>query len=179
MDSKTPSWLAIYDLSHPSVATSESYKALGLRASDRERDIIAHLTTLDRRIYEIYSVKVNPQNSSNLFPGKFIAVAEMLVQPELDEEFNRWYEEHISHMAKVPGWNRTRRYKLFSRLESKGTNEAPAPNYLAIHEWSNDTYRDTPEFAALATPWTLKMLKEVTVFNARRFEIHKEIQKPE
>lgn len=105
----------------------------------------------------------------------------MLVNPGLDEEFNRWYEEeHIPDIAKVPGWCRTRRYKLFHTIESKGTKEGPVYNYLAIHEWSHGTYRDTPEYAAaLATPWFAKILKDGTVVNARCFAIHKQIQKPE
>ena len=59
-DSTTPSWLATYDLTSPSVASSEPYKALAAKASDRERDFISRLATLNHRIYESYSIKVNP-----------------------------------------------------------------------------------------------------------------------
>jgi len=182
-DSITPSWLAIYDLNSPSVAFSEPYKALAAKASDRERRLIPQLATLNRRIYESYSVKVNPQNPPNVLPGNFITVITMLVKPELEEEFNRWYEEeHMSDLGKVPGWYRGRRYKLISSVElaNLGNNEKPTHNYLAIHEWANDTYPDTPEFAAtLTNPWTTRILKEVTEVNGRGFVIHKEIQKPE
>ena len=168
----------MYGLDNPSVATSPPYKALIAQASDRERHLISHLAILDRRIYQSYSVKVNPQNSSNVFPGKFILVVEMVVKPELDEEFNRWYEEeHIPGIAKVPGWHRARRYKLVNRIESKAINEGLVHEYLAIHEWSHDTYMDTPEFeATLTTPWSVKILKEVTASNTRCLAIHKDIQ---
>lgn len=105
----------------------------------------------------------------------------MLVKSELEEEFNRWYEEeHMPDLSKVPGWYRGRRYKLISGVElAKQVNEKPLHNYLAIHEWSHDTYMDTPEFAAtLTTPWSTRMLKEVTEVYARRFVIYKDIQKP-
>lgn len=156
-----------YDLQDPAAATSQHYKALTAQASDPDRHFINHLATIDGRIHGSYSITVNPQTSPNLFPGK---LAEMLVKPKLEDEFNRWYkEEHIPDIARVPGWYRTRRYKLIGSIEPKGTNEGPVHNYLAIHEWSHDTYRDTPEYAALTTSWTTKMLKEVTAVNTRRF----------
>ena len=181
-DSTIPSWLATYDLTSPSVASSEPYKALAAKASDRERDLVSKLATLNRRIYEPYSIKVDPHVAQDALPGKFILVAEILVQPELEEEFNRWYEEeHIPLLSKVPGWHRTRRYKLISSVElAKGASDDPVPNYLAIHEWSNGAYMDTPELkAAATTPWSTKILGEASKVIFRHFAIYSIIQKPE
>ena len=179
-DSTAPSWLATYDLTSPSVASSEPYKALAAKASDRERDLISRLATLNRRIYKSYSIRVDPHIAQDALPGKFIIIVEVLVQPELEEEFNRWYEEeHIPLLSKVTGWHRTRRYKLISSIElADGTSDDPVPNYLTIHEWTN-----TPELkllkAATTTPWSTKMLKEVSKVISRQFTTYSIFQKPE
>lgn len=176
------SWVAIYEIASPSIAYSEPYKALSLQASEREKSLIPRLALLNRRVYEPLTVKTRPGFSTSDLPGKYLLVVTFLVQPELDEEFNNWYEqEHIPDLSKVPGWQRARRYKLDSSVElARGpaaTPENPVHNYLTLHDWDRDGYLTFPEFtAAIATPWSAKMLQGVKAFSGRPFALHKDIK---
>jgi hypothetical protein len=183
-DSMTPSWLATYDLDSPSVTSSQSYKTVAAQASDRERALIPRLASFNRRLYGSYSVKVNPQIPPDVLPAKFLFVVALLVEPELDEEYNRWFEEeYLLNLAKAPGWYRSRRYKLISNAElarGDGDKEDPIHNYVTIHDWAHDNYLELPEYAALlTTPSSCKMIKEITAILGRSFAIYKVVQKPE
>ena len=181
-DAKTPTWLAIYEMTSTSVAYSEPYKALALQGSEREKNLIPRLALLNRRVYELVTVKTHPGLSTSNLPGKYLFVETSLVQPELDEEFNNWYEqEHIPELSKVPGWQRARRYKLDSSIElARGpaaTPENPVHNYLTLHESDRDSFVTSLELAAtLVTPWSTKILQEVKAFSGRPFALHKEIK---
>ncbi|KAF8155462.1 hypothetical protein B0H34DRAFT_713316 [Crassisporium funariophilum] len=179
-DSRTPSWLALYDLASPAVVSSDGYKSLASKASDRERALIPRLANLNRRVYDSISVLTNPTNPANCLPGGFILVVTMLVGPELEDEFNKWYEEeHMPDLSRLSGWLRGRRYKLVDSVElaAKPVDPKPVHNYLAIHEFDHDDYFDTAEFnATLETTRSAEMLKQVT-FDARRFALHKNIQR--
>ena len=181
-DAETPSWVAIYDITSPSVAYSEPYKALALQAPEKEKILIPRLALLNRRVCELLTVKTRPGLSTSDLPGRYLFVATFLVQPELDEEFNNWYEqEHIPNLSKVPGWQRARRYKLDSSVElARGptaTPENPVHNYLTLHEWDHDGYVTFPQFTAtLVTPWSAKMLQGVKAFSGRPFVLYKDIK---
>ncbi|KIM37176.1 hypothetical protein M413DRAFT_31110 [Hebeloma cylindrosporum] len=173
-DAEKPSWVAIYEIASPSIAYSEPYKALSSQGSEREQNLIPRLALLNRR--------TRPGLSTSDLPGKYLFVVTFLVQPELDEEFNAWYEEeHIPDLSKVPGWQRARRYKLDSSVElARGpaaTPDNPVHNYLTLHEWDRDGYVTFPEFTAtLVTPWSAKMLQAVKAFSGRPFVLHKNIK---
>jgi hypothetical protein len=181
-DAETPSWLAIYEIASASIASSEPYKALAMQGSEKEKNLIPRLALLNRRVYELLTVKTRPALSTSDLPGKYLFVVTFLVQPELDEEFNNWYEqEHIPELSKVPGWQRARRYKLDSSVElahgPAATPENPVHNYLTLHEWDRDGYVAFPEFTAtLITPWSTKMLQGVKAFSGRPFVLHKDIK---
>ena len=181
-DAEAPTWLAIYELTSTSIAYSEPYKALALKGSEREKNIMPRLALLNRRVYELLTVKTRPGLSTSDLPGKHLFVVTSLVQPELEEDFNNWYEqEHIPELSKVPGWQRTRRYKLDSSIElARGpaaTPENPVHNYLTLHESDSEGFITSPEsVATLVTPWSTKILQEVKAFSGRPFAIHKEIK---
>ncbi len=52
IDGQAPPWLALYETASPQVLDSPEYKALVAGGSDREKFIMSHLATLDRRVYE-------------------------------------------------------------------------------------------------------------------------------
>ncbi|ONH24077.1 DUF4286 family protein [Pseudofrankia asymbiotica] len=66
----------------------------------------------------------------------------MLVQaspasPELEDEFNRWYDEdHLPDLLTTPGFVAARRFRL--REGSRGPAADGAPRYLAIYEIEAD-----------------------------------------
>ena len=60
LDELKPPWLALYELDRPDVIESPEYKALGAKASDRDKSVGAGLATLDRRVYEQISEDGSP-----------------------------------------------------------------------------------------------------------------------
>ncbi|KAJ3576655.1 hypothetical protein NP233_g297 [Leucocoprinus birnbaumii] len=102
-DSQTPSWLAIYDLSSPSITKSPPYLALRDSASANEKSLIPRLPILQRRIYSLINSRTSPDLSSSL-PGQYVLVIFWSVPKELDEEIHKWYdEEHTTEISKSPG----------------------------------------------------------------------------
>ena len=82
------------------------------------------------------------------------------VKPEIEEEFNRWYDqEHIPNLLAVPG-------VLWAK---RGLNAGKGPKYVAVYEHENIDVQHTEAFRkAVDTDWTrrispqfLKMEREV------------------
>lgn len=91
---------------------------------------------------------------------KVLLVVMMDVDPEYEEEFNRWYdEEHVPELLKVPGVLSARRYKVmpdqedYEKLGIKRT-----PKYLAIYEHESVEVQRTEAYKkARFTHWTSRM----------------------
>ncbi|KAF5381708.1 hypothetical protein D9615_005550 [Tricholomella constricta] len=180
VDSQSPSWLALYDITSPDVAQSAAYKGLGPIASNREKQIMADLGSINRRVYEHVMSLSHPTTGISSLPGQYIFAVHMKVTLEGEEEFNRWYnEEHILFLSKIPGWLCGRRYKLVESV-SRGVkiepaeDEMPSVDYLAIHELENYDFMQRPAFnAAFQTPWRERVLKSVMHSELRLFERHR------
>jgi hypothetical protein len=78
-----------------------------------------------------------------------LLVVRIDVEPEMEEEFNRWYnEEHIPGLLKVPG-------VLWAK---RGINTGKGPKYIAVYEHESidvqhsEAYRKVTE-----TEWTRKL----------------------
>ncbi len=71
------------------------------------------------------------------------------VVPEMEEEFNHWYdEEHIPHLLKVPGVIMARR----------GRNTGNGQHYIAIYEHENLNVQHTEAYhAAVETEWAKRL----------------------
>lgn len=178
-DGATPTWLAIYDLSSAAIGSSEPYKALVAAATPRDIDIIGRAQHLNRRVYDFINVVSSPEATT--FPTKFAMVVTFRVQPELDAEFNQWYdEEHIPMLSKAPGFVRVRRFKLVDSAQIAGPAPAEAAhNYLALYDTDRDDYNEQAKFKeALVTPWTVKILGAAEALVIRRFGLHKELHAP-
>lgn len=71
------------------------------------------------------------------------------VEPEMEAEFNRWYnEEHIPTLLKVPGvvWAK------------RAINTGPGPKYIAVYEHENvDVQRSEAYQKAAQTEWTRRI----------------------
>jgi hypothetical protein len=76
------------------------------------------------------------EEKSERRPGVMIAMFD--IPDELDEEFNKWYDdEHVPEkVGTVPGFLRSRRYKS---LEGR-------PNYLCIYELEDVSVVDNPTY---------------------------------
>jgi hypothetical protein len=148
LDELKPPWLALYELDHPDVIESPEYKALGANASDRDKAVAAGLATLDRRVYEQISDDGSPVGR-NPDPAPVILAVAMSVPEGSENDLAAWYtEEHIPMLLQVPGWRRIRRFRLTRALD------APAPEFLSVHELAGPEVLEDPGFrAAVSTPW--------------------------
>ncbi|KAG6819912.1 hypothetical protein H0H93_007446 [Arthromyces matolae] len=68
VDSLTPSWLALYDITSPDVAQCPEYKSLAPNASQREKKIMADLGSINRRTYKLLISYIHP-NTEFMYYG--------------------------------------------------------------------------------------------------------------
>jgi hypothetical protein len=180
VDSQSPSWLALYDITSPAVAQTPEYQALSANASLREKRIIADLMHINRRVYEHVLSMVHPKTKATQLPGRYLFAVHMRVTLAGEEDFNRWYnEEHMVLLSKIPGWLCGRRYKLLESV-SRGIkmepeeDEKPYVEYLAIHELEQTGFMGLPEFNhAIQTPWRERVMKTILSSELRLFERYK------
>jgi len=165
-DGQTPQWLTTYDIASTEPASSVEYAHLRDALEGNRDTIVPQLPILQHRAYTLLIERENPSAS----PAKCLLFAGWLVPPELDEEFNRWYdEEHIGDISKLPEWVRTRRYKL---VESQDVVPRPGPQaypYLILFEWEDDRYLNG--LGSDLTPWTKKMMA-AGKYQMRTYEIY-------
>jgi hypothetical protein len=82
-------------------------------------------------------------------PSKLVYVVALDMEPEWEEETNRWYnEEHIPALLSVPGYFGARRY-----ISVDGQ-----PKYLNWYEIDSlETFRSDARHKAGETPWTARI----------------------
>lgn len=97
------------------------------------------------------------------------------MQPSNEADFHKWYhEEHLAMLSKIPGYRKSERYVLGPATPlTQGENP---PRFLAIHELESLDGLAGPEIqAANETEWTVRMLKESSVFIPRTWRlVHEE-----
>jgi hypothetical protein len=93
-----------------------------------------------------------------LAESEIVFVVTMKVDPDWDNEFNRWYDqEHIPELLKVPGYRTARRYRA---VEGE-------PKYLAIYEIGAVTdAKGEAHRRAVETSWTSKLRPHFQATNA-------------
>ncbi len=85
------------------------------------------------------------------------------VVPEVEEEFNRWYnEEHIPGLLRVPG-------VLWAK---RGMNTGEGQKYIAIYEHESGEVQKTAAYRdALETDWTHKIRPYLRNFKRKIYEL--------
>lgn len=83
------------------------------------------------------------------------------VNPVLEDEFNRWYEEeHLPERMAIPGFLSARRFRCIEG----------GPKYLALYDLESAAVLQSPPYlnimGANKSAWTLRM--EANFTNARR-----------
>lgn len=83
------------------------------------------------------------------------------INPALEDEFNRWYEEeHLPERRAIPGFLSARRFRCIEG----------GPKYLALYDLESPAVLQSPPYlkimGASKSPWTLRMEENFT--NARR-----------
>ncbi|KAI0692578.1 hypothetical protein C8T65DRAFT_586494 [Cerioporus squamosus] len=181
-DPSPPTHLALYDLATPESIDDPAHLALIQNPSEREASVMSRVGLVDVRAYELREPVYPPRADSGYEatkPGVYASFIEVDVPAELEDEFNRWYdEEHIPMLAKIPQWVRSRRFVL-KVARAWGTDaglvaqygEGKVPKYLAIHEYTGAEALETEELkAAASTPWTKEMLGKVTKVERRMWK---------
>ncbi|KAG6918793.1 hypothetical protein DXG01_011545 [Tephrocybe rancida] len=180
IDSVSPSWLALYDITSPDVTQSLEYKSLVPTASTREKQIMTDLGSINRRVYESLISYIHPRTQLASLPAQYVFVVHMRVGIHAEEDFNQWYnEEHMVLLSRVPGWLCGKRYRLLESV-SRGVklepseDEKPYTDYLAVHELESHGFMGLPGFnAAIKTPWRERVMKSVTFSELRLYERYK------
>jgi len=152
IDGASPKWMAMYTVEDMSSFSDPEYTVLREQSSSREVDIIARLAVLDRRIYSLIS-DTNPMPDS-LRPSSIasnIVVANSFTPvPGTEVKFHKWYEEdYVPALREVPGWARTRRYKLEDRgLTGQKVSDftEELPQFLEISEFDSLSALGDPKF---------------------------------
>jgi len=147
LDGLAPRWLALYELTDTAVLDSAEYQAVVAGGSDREKFIMSHLATLDRRIY----TQLSDDGLDAGDPAPVILAVANTVPLQNVDDMTAWYEqEHIPMLLEVPGWRRIRRY----RLTGPAPLSEPGPSFLSLHELAGPSVLEEPGYrATLSTPW--------------------------
>lgn len=156
-DDQKPEWSAVYDVSDLSWIDKRIYSRLREERSLREKAVMATFESLDRKIYSTYSVRGNFKG-----PAPVTASMSMRVSEADLEDFDKWYEEeHIDMLAKVPGWLRTRRFRMVVG-GLQGMPPAGQVECLAVHDFKSKDSLATPEMkAASDTPWRTRVVSKI------------------
>jgi hypothetical protein len=159
MDGRTPTWLAAYDIDLD-VLSTPAYRALREQRSAREQAVIDRLAVLDRRIYELID-----DHGTTEGPPPVVVCTSMSVPADREAALHSWYlDEHIPLLHAIPGWLRTRRYRLL---------DGNAPTHLAFHELSDTTPLETDAYReATTTPRRDEVIRSVTARERRVFAFH-------
>ena len=179
IDGEKPTYGASYDLESYEATKTAPYTTLAETRSDREKDILKKVELLDRRHYELLETPSSHPPSAlydETNPASYAVFVSLTVKPELEDDFNKWYdEEHIPMLVKAPGWVRSRRFVLKDAgqrgVEGQKEQKTP-PKYLAVHEWASPAAFETAEFReATSTPWRARMVEGAEVWELRTFEV--------
>ncbi len=97
------------------------------------------------------------------FQKHILLIVRTDVAPEMEEEFNRWYnEEHIPLLLRVPG-------VLWAK---RGVNFGEGQKYIAVYEHESVEVQKTPAYQkALETDWTRKIRPYFRNFKREIYEL--------
>jgi hypothetical protein len=136
-----PKHLACYELESAAVLESPAYKRVQASPTPWTRRCSPEVigTTFIRNVYTmIHPAAVTPEMAaSDMAPA--LQIGRMDVPPEIDPEFNAWYNTiYVPNYEKVSGVIRGRRYRAVSG----------APTYLTLYEFEHPMVSESPEWAA-------------------------------
>lgn len=162
-DSGLPEWLALYDIADMPALTKKEYIRLLQPEvqSLRENQIIPKISA-SRKYYDLVSTYESPDFMSpeaslrkgdvgKAYGGTLIVVGVRLSSDSLEAEteWNRWYEEdHLPPLRKVPGWQRTRRYRTSVIEDAPGelpNGGVSTVEYLTLNEFAEGAGIGGPE----------------------------------
>ncbi|KAM6488960.1 hypothetical protein JOM56_015596 [Amanita muscaria] len=169
IDAKSPSWLALYDITDLSALQHGDYTQLRTTRSEREAGLVERLEVLDRRICEVVwdsgeSFKTTSFRVEN--PTTFI-VTHSLEQHALENAV-MWAEEAVQKLRGNEEWVRTRVFKCVEAFKtgvgvSSGTKAFP---FFVLHEFLAQA--PTLEWSEIGTDESLPELRKWELYRAYR-----------
>lgn len=167
-DGRKPIWSAVYDVSDIAELNTRIYTRLREERSKREKRVMSTFESLDRKIYSAVSSRGDFQG-----PAPVQVAVSLRIKDEDLEDFHNWYEqEHIDMLSKVPGWLRTRRFKL-EVGGLMGMPPAGQTEFLAVHDYNQENGLGGREHdAARSTEWTTKVIGKATWHDRREWAHH-------
>jgi hypothetical protein len=105
--------------------------------------------------------------------AKTLLVVRMEVDPEIEEEFNRWYDtEHIPMFLKVPGVLSARRAVLSDAKVSEFPITREGPRYITIYEYTDVKVMDQKAYMeALETEWAKRLKPHIRSFSLTLYDL--------
>ena len=126
----SPKHLAIYELESPAVLESAAYKRVQANPTELTKRFGPQAigTTYIRNVYAMIHPKSLSATAAQSGMAPSLQIGRMDVPPEVDDEFNTWYDTvYVPNYEKVPGVIRGRRYRAVT-----GT-----PTYLTLYEFEH------------------------------------------
>ncbi|MDG4834324.1 hypothetical protein O7627_34215 [Solwaraspora sp. WMMD1047] len=133
--------VALYDLDSVDALDTEDYRRLVSTGSSPWRDRIHRLRDAQRRPSLRYQCRqLSPGESLAPAGPEYLYLARMNVAPEVEDEFNNWYdEEHLPALAAVPGVRAARRFRALNsddRLHRYlATYHLDSPDTVTSPQW--------------------------------------------
>lgn len=169
-DGAQPRWSAVYDVSDLSMLEKRIYTRLREERSAREKKVMSTFESLDRKIYAQISSR---GKQGYLGPAPVQVAVSITLKDEDLEGFDKWYEEeHTGMLSKIPGWLRTRRFRLVAP-GLKGMPPTGQVECLAVHDYEAQNGLDGPMLkAARETEWAGKVMKTAVGMERRVWNHH-------
>ena len=147
-----PKHLAVYELESPAVLESAAYKKVQANPTPWTKRCSPEVigSTFIRNVYAMIHPKTLPPSVAESGMAPSLQIGRMDVPPEVDAEFNDWYNTiYVPNYEKVPGVIRGRRYRAVT-----GT-----PTYLTLYEFEHPKVSESAPWLAQrdASPVTQKI----------------------
>jgi hypothetical protein len=137
-----PKHLAYYELENAAVIQSEAYRYVSAHPTEwtQRCSPSAIGTTFIRNVYTMIHPASLPSSGAQSGMAPALQIGRMDVPPEIDAEFNTWYNTvYIPSYERVPGVIRGRRYRAVEG----------APTYMTLYEFAHQGVSDSPQWEAL------------------------------
>jgi len=147
-----PKHLACYELEDVAVLESAAYKRVQAHPTDWTRRCSPEAigTTYIRNAYTMIHPKTLTPEAAQSGMAPALQIGRMDVPPEIDDEFNTWYNTiYVPNYEKVPGVIRGRRYRAVQG----------APTYLTLYEFEHPQVSESAAWLAQRdiSPVTLRI----------------------
>ncbi|KAI0537728.1 Alpha/Beta hydrolase protein [Xylaria digitata] len=170
-DGQEPEFLAAYDVTSMSHLETETYTSLRDKRSPREAETIGQVD-VKRYFWDRVLSKQSPlfipiEQLTDKEAEGLTLVAVQLTPKEAEnsvEAIQKWYgEEHMDMLSKVPGWLRSRLFKISSLEKGEPTR------FIALHDYAKTNGLGGAEYqAAISTPRTKELYAKYATMSSRR-----------